>query len=154
MKKVIFLLLLLCSTVSFAQVHTVYCEMIGSGSLSGKSIKISFDFGEQGYYYKASDDNQIVDEEGKVIDFLSMIPALNYMADRGWKLHTAYSSAIKGQGGAETYRYILTKDLAPDESIMNGIILLGKYKEQERVQKERLRERQEKQKGTWDDVYK
>ncbi|WP_291528599.1 hypothetical protein [Bacteroides sp. UBA939] len=109
--------------------ETVYCELTGTSGFSGKSIKISFDFGEQGHYYRASDDNQLVDEQGKVIGFSSMISALNYMAKHGWKLHTAYSATVKGLGGAETYRYILTKELDSDQSIMDGITLLGRYKE-------------------------
>ena len=50
------------------------------------------------------------------------------MANRGWKLHTAFSAAVKGQGGAETYRYILFKEIGNGESIMDGIRLLGEYK--------------------------
>lgn len=94
MKKLLLVSMLLFSTYSFSQeLRTVYCEMIGTGSPSGRSIKISFDFGEQKYYYKASSDNQIVDADGEVIDFSSMIDALNYMANRGWKLHTAFCSS-------------------------------------------------------------
>lgn len=151
MKKALFLFVLMSLALSaHAQLRTVYCEMIGSGSPSGRSIKISFDFGEQKYYYKASNDNQIVDEEGKVIDFSSMIDALNYMADRGWKLHTAFSAAVKGQGGAETYRYILFKEIDRNESIMDGIRLLGEYKQEQKEEQER----KARKKGTWDDIYK
>jgi hypothetical protein len=136
MKRVLFLFLLVGMVCGVhAQQRTVYCEMIGSGSFTGKSIKISFDFGSQGFYYKASDDNQIVNEKGKVISFSSMIAALNYMAERGWELHTAYSASVKGQGGAETYRYILTKNIGPNESIMEGIKLLGEYKQKRKAEK-------------------
>ncbi len=155
MRKVLFIFVLMSlALAAHAQLRTVYCEMIGSGSPSGRSIKISFDFGEQKYYYKASSDNQIIDEDGKVIDFSSMIDALNYMADRGWKLHTAFSAAIKGQGGAETYRYILFKEIGNGESIMDGIRLLGEYKQEQKEEKGRKQAAEDSKKSGWDDVYK
>ena len=155
MKKLLLVSMLLFSTYSFSQeLRTVYCEMIGTGSPSGRSIKISFDFGEQKYYYKASSDNQIVDADGEVIDFSSMIDALNYMANRGWKLHTAFSAAVKGQGGAETYRYILFKEISNGESIMDGIRLLGEYKQEQKEEKEKKQAAEDAKKSGWDDVYK
>lgn len=156
MKKVLLLFMFL-SAMMYTQAQelkTVYCEMIGSGSPSGRSIKISFDFGEQKYYYKASTDNQIVDNNGKVIEFSSMINALNYMADRGWRLHTAFSAAVKGQGGAETYRYILFKEIVDNESIMNGIRLLEEIKQEQKEEREKIQEKESKKKSTWDDIYK
>lgn len=147
MKKILLLSMLLVSICSFAQNNkTVYCEMIGSGSFSGKSIKISFDFGSESFSYKADDDYQLVDEKGNAIRFSSMINALNYMSERGWKLHTAYSASVKGMGAQETYRYILVKELQEGEATLDGITLLGKFKEQ--------KEEKEKRKSTWDDVYK
>lgn len=138
MKKALFLFVLVgISCIAYAQQRTVYCEMIGSGNFTGKSIKISFDFGDQGFYYKASDDNQIINEKGKIVPFSSMIAALNYMSERGWELQTAYSASIKGQGGAETYRYILTKKIGPNENIMDGIRLLGEYKQKKKAERTR-----------------
>ena len=54
-----------------------------------------------------------------------MIEGLNYMSNRGWKLHSAYSAAVKGMGAQETYRYILMKEVTSIDSIMEGIRLLG-----------------------------
>lgn len=151
MKKLLFILMLLFSVCSFAQnVQTVYCEMIGSGNFSGNNIKISFDFGTEGFSYKASEDNQIVNEKGKPIRFSSMVEALNYMAARGWKLHTAFSASVKGMGAQETYRYILWKELLEGQSAMDGIFLLREYE----AQKKEKAELEERRKGTWDDVYK
>lgn len=151
MKKLLFILMLLFSICSFAQnVQTVYCEIIGSGNFSGNNIKISFDFGTEGFSYKASEENQIVNEKGKLIQFSSMVEALNYMAARGWKLHTAFSAAVKGMGAQETYRYILCKELLEGQSGMDGITLFREYK----VQKREKAEEEEMRKGTWDDIYK
>lgn len=159
MKKIVLALVLFYSTISFAQTtQTVYCEMIGSEIFSKKGFKISFDFGEQKYASRASDDNQIVNEEGKIINFPSMVAALNYMAYRGWKLHTAYVAARREEGRVETYRYILTKELDPNESATDGILLMGEYKKWQEKQIEKQRETpkgvDEKIKSTWDDLYK
>ena len=133
MKKVIFLFVLMSLALSaHAQLHATYCEIIGSGNFSGNKIKISFDFGNQGFSYRASD-NVIVDEKGTPIEFTSMIDALNYMSKFGWKLQTAYSASIKGMGAQETYRYIMMKEVNNEEDILDGIKLLGKHKEESEV---------------------
>lgn len=144
-------MMLLFSISSFAQIsQTFYCEMIGSGNFSGNKIKVSFDFGNQGFSYKSDDDNQIVDDKGEPIKFSSMIDALNYMSLRGWRLSTAYSATIKGMGAQETYRYILMKTVTDPKMLMEGIALLGEHKEQNREQQIE----NEKKKAGWDDMYR
>lgn len=127
MKKLLLLMLLFCTSFVYAQndktTQTFYCEMIGSGNFAGNKIKISFDFGMQAFGYRASNENQLLDEKGKSIQFLSMIDALNYMSAKGWKLHSVYSAAIKGTGAHETYRYILEKQGSDIISVMKGINL-------------------------------
>lgn len=126
MKKVLLLFMLLSLTlITSAQERTAYCEIIGSGNFSGNKIKISFDFGKQGFSYEASEKNIIVDDKGTVIEFSSMIDALNYMSFWGWELHTAFSAAIKGMGAQETYRYILKKRIGDEKDVLEGI----KFKE-------------------------
>lgn len=132
MKKTLFLFLFIVISIScFSQessTYTSYCEIVGSGNFSGNKIKISFDFGTQGFSYKASDNNTLVDEKGNELEFSSMIEALNYMAKLGWKLDVAYSSAIKGMGAQETYRYIIKKDVSNTDDIFKGIYIMGKVK--------------------------
>lgn len=127
MRKILLLILLLGTTLLYAQetgkTRTFYCEMIGSGNFSGNKIRISFDFGKQAFNYQASYENQLLDENGKAIQFLSMIDALNYMSNKGWKLHTVYTAAIKGNGAQETYRYILEKEGTDFTTVMEGIYI-------------------------------
>lgn len=127
MRKILLLVFLFGITLVYSQekekAHTFYCEMVGSGNFLGNKIKISFDFGKQAFKYQASDKNQLLDEEGKPIQFLSMIDALNYMSTKGWKLHTVYTAAIKGNGAQETYRYILEKQGTDLISVMQGIYI-------------------------------
>jgi hypothetical protein len=127
MRKLILLVFLFGITLLYAQekekTRTFYCEMIGSGNFSGNKIRISFDFGKQAFKYQASNENQLLDEDGKLIQFLSMIDALNYMSNKGWKLHTVYTAAIKGNGAQETYRYILEKEGTDFASVMEGIYM-------------------------------
>lgn len=155
MKKLLFIAVLLFSISSFAQdpwnpAH-IYCEMIGSGNFSGNNIKISFDFGNEGFSYKASDDNQLADEKGEAIKFSSMIDALNYMSARGWRLHTAFSAAVKGMGAQETYRYILVKELREGQSAMEGVSLVGDYKKSKN--ESRRSSTEEKPTHSNDDLY-
>lgn len=61
---------------------------------------------------------------------------------------------MKGQGGAETYRYILFKEIGNGESIMDGIRLLGEYKQEQKEEKEKKQAAEDAKKSGWDDVYK
>lgn len=150
-KRLFTLILFFLPALAFSQTKseykkTVYCEMIGTGNFSGNKIKISFDFGCQKFSYRASEDNMLVNDKGDPIDFLSMINALNYMAQKGWELHSVYSASIKGMGAQETHRYILMKKIDDDAEILDGIKLRGKFKEEQLNQK--------KEKRTFDDIYR
>ena len=64
-----------------------YCELIGLDKLVSSKKWTSVDYGT---HKKATADLRIKDENGKPINFVSMIAALNYLGDRGWEFVQAY----------------------------------------------------------------
>ncbi|GAB2197058.1 hypothetical protein [Sessilibacter sp. MAH4] len=86
----------------------VYCEVVGrSVGLIKKKIEINVDFGESiGWIERLTGGNPMKDSFGKIIQFNSMIDALNHMAKDGWLFVNAYSITLKDQN---VYHYIMRK---------------------------------------------
>lgn len=95
-----------CSAVD-AQ-NKIYCEVTGSENLFNKKVQVSIDFGQNSSYYK---DDRLVDENGDVIKFTTMIDALNYMASLGWEVVDGYMYVIEtGIAPMNVYKWLLERD--------------------------------------------
>lgn len=136
MKKLLLSLLLLIAISNVysqdsAKATQVYCEIVGTGNLTGTKVKIEIDFGQAKKYWTSSNDKFMVDETGKEIKFNSMVDAMNYMATFGW--HFAQAYVITEMGGMtkqNVYHYILSRNILPGEKINAGIITKKDFKEQ------------------------
>ena len=60
----------------------------------------------------------MVDENGQALEFNSMVDAMNYMGELGWKFVQAYVVTI---GNSNVYHWLLQKELSPEEAINAGI---------------------------------
>lgn len=130
MKKVFILVVavFLCA-VSFAQekenaekeLYKVYCEIIGETHKLSTKVDVELDFG-QAYKFWSSD-RRLYDESGKKIVFNSMLDAANYMARRGWVLEQAFPvvSVANGNSGSPEYHWIMSKMVANDSEITDGL---------------------------------
>lgn len=156
MKKLLFLSMLLFSISSFAQdpwnPTRVYCEIVGTGNLTGTKVKIEIDFGQAKKFWSGSNDKFLVDESGKEIKFNSMVDALNYMAQFGWRFEQAYvvteNSTMSKQN---VYHYLLSKELTGNEKVDAGIYTRGDYKDEKEEKQEESPK--EKRKRSNDDIY-
>lgn len=86
MRRITTLLIALLSfaTLYAEQPYKVYCSISGDVSVTNVNSQvgsISVDYGQERLYK-----SYLVDEQGKRIEFSSMIAALNYMAQQGWEL--------------------------------------------------------------------
>lgn len=122
MKKILFTLLLsflIGSTINAEEPTTrVYAELLGSGTnLLGlnKNVKVSVDLGQ---YQSITKGYQLQDDNGKDIKFNSMVAAMNYMGERGWKFQQAYVVTIKDQN---VYHWLLYKDIKDQDEITEGL---------------------------------
>lgn len=123
MKKLIFALCCLLLAVSgMAQTRRYYCEMIGRQVGFSREKKIVFDFGTtppRDIWGDVEGKLELVDANGEVIRFKSMIEALNFMSDRKWNFLQAYSSGIKEY---ELSHFLLYKDASSVDEAKEGLM--------------------------------
>ena len=113
MKKLVlsFALLIACLTmqaqsvddVPFSEIDTEYVQLVGVSKLFSNKVVISIDYGQE---RKMSTDTRVKDENGKVLDFNSMIDALNFMSKQGYEFVNAYTITA---GNQNVYNYIMRK---------------------------------------------
>ena len=111
------------------QPHKVYCEIISTsrGMFSNKT-SVELDFGQYASWWSA--DRNLVDENGKTIDFNSILDAVNYMAARGWVFEQMYVVQTFSKGDSETPAYpgIMSKEVTDSSQIMEGLQTRGDTK--------------------------
>lgn len=66
-------------------------------------VVIELDMGQERSFWKS---NNLKDETGKVKSFNSMMDAVNYMAEQGWELVSAYAVTSRNQ---DSYHYVMKK---------------------------------------------
>jgi hypothetical protein len=102
MKRILSLIIALaCATALYAQEPTiVYCSITGSHLASIKNGRIGPV--EVNYGQKSRRIKYLEDERGRRLSFDTMIEALNYMAELGWRLESTYTrfqpSILEGSG--------------------------------------------------------
>jgi len=96
--------------------YKTYCQIVGTGNLTGTKVKIEVDFGEKNNFWTMYKDKFLLDESGNKISFNSMIDAMNFMAKLGWKFEQAYVATKDN-----VYHYLLSKDITNDEQIKEGL---------------------------------
>ena len=85
----------------------VYCEILGKQQFLSKTVKVQIDFGQQTNLFA---DNRLVYEKGNVIEFNSMVDAMNYMGTMGWEFEQAYVvTAALGSTTLIVYHWLLSK---------------------------------------------
>jgi hypothetical protein len=127
--QIIIIALLLLSTNSItAQTKRYFCEIKGMEKGLSNGLKIVFDFGESSVYSVWSglkSKQQLVDENGKEIDFNSMVDAANYMSEKGWNFQQAYTSVYAGN---VIQHWIFYKEAETQEEAGKGIMTKENYK--------------------------
>lgn len=96
----------------------VYVEIVGKATNVlgiNSNCKVTVDFGQ---YQSGFKEYTIQDENGKDIKFSSMVDALNYMGERGWKFIQAY---VINHNNQNVYHYLLYKDVTNKDEILEGL---------------------------------
>ena len=129
MKKVAFTLFLLVTTLYSANAQTivapegkyeVYCDMISYNLWGAVGAKV--DMGSSPSKYT---DYEYIYEDGKEKRFTSMMSALDYMAKRGWHLHTIYvlQETLYNQKVENITHYLMVKFVTDDSQKREGLEL-------------------------------
>ena len=114
MKRFVFILasLIVFTLSASAQGRKVYCELLGTQKFMSTKVTISVDFGQERKFFG---DNRMVDENGNVQVFNSMVDAMNYMGSLGWEFEQAYVVTVGGGAGASNvYHWLLSKYVGED----------------------------------------
>lgn len=96
----------------------VYAELLGTGTNFlnlNKNVKVSVDLGQ---FQSATKAYTLLDENGKDIKFNSMVGAMNYMGERGWKFVQAYVVTVSNQN---VLHWLLYKDITDPVQMMEGL---------------------------------
>lgn len=119
------------------QYKIVFAELLGTHTNLlgiGKSATVEVDFGEEYFKWIPDNRNLLVDENGKAIKFNSMVDAMNYMGERGWKFEAAYVVTVANQN---VIHWLMSKVIPITENARKGIIqgrdLKKKKKKQEHL---------------------
>lgn len=113
-------LMLSVSTTASAEEPTqrAYAELLGTGTNFlnlNKNVKVSVDLGQ---FQSATKAYTLLDENGKDIKFNSMVAAMNYMGERGWKFIQAYVVTVSNQN---VLHWLLYKDITDPAQIKEGL---------------------------------
>jgi hypothetical protein len=128
--------------------NRVYAELLGYGTNFlglNKNVVVQVDLGQ---YQSAFKSYSLVDENGKSIKFNSMVAAMNYMGQRGWKFVQAYIVTTDKQN---VYHWLLFKDVTDDSQIYEGLMVSNTESAPEKAKKEK-KEKQKSPKDI-DDIY-
>ncbi|MFN8323062.1 MAG: hypothetical protein U0T74_10430 [Chitinophagales bacterium] len=83
-----------------------YCLIIGYAKLFSSKVTIHIDFGQKRKYFA---DSRLKDASGRLVEFESMIDALNFMNSKGWELYAAYPMT---SSSGSAYHYLLKRKLS------------------------------------------
>ena len=117
MKKLLILFALLIPIFCKAQTASpdtskakeVYCMVIATGKLFSNKVSIQVDFGQETSWWKGNHGEAIKNDSGNVVNFNSVIDALNYMASKGWIFVNAY--ALSEGSSGRVLNYVMRKPL-------------------------------------------
>lgn len=130
MKRLIFLCLgFLCFIPVQLEARKYFCEIKGTSKTLSAGLKIVFDFGESPVYSiwnGLKGKQKLVDENGKEIDFNSMVDAANYMSEKGWNFQQAYTSFYEGY---VIHHWIFYMEADSREEAGTGIMTKETYKQ-------------------------
>ena len=99
----------------------VYAQLSCEAQLFSTKVKVSIDFGQSTSWLFSMSESRLVDKNGKEIKFNSMIDALNYLTQFGWRFAQAYvvPKGSRDEVGGTTY-WILYKDVDDYSQISEG----------------------------------
>ena len=99
----------------------VYAQLSCEEQLFSTKVKVSIDFGQCTSWLFSMSESRLVDKNGKEIKFNSMIDALNYLTQFGWRFAQAYvvPRGTRDEVGGTTY-WILYKDVDDYSQISEG----------------------------------
>ncbi|HPX77014.1 MAG TPA: hypothetical protein PLW77_10560 [Bacteroidales bacterium] len=92
--------------IPLKDIDVEYVQIVGTSKFMSTKVVVYIDFGQSTKLFSGGKETVLKDENGKVMDFNSIIDALNFMAKNGYEFVDAYAIVLNNQ---YTYYYILRK---------------------------------------------
>lgn len=92
--------------VPLKDIDVEYVQIVGTQKLMSTKVIIQIDFGQRTKLFSLGKETVLKDEQGKPLDFNSMIDALNFMSENGFEFVSAYTITVNNQN---VYHYIMRK---------------------------------------------
>ena len=93
--------------IPLKDIDVEYIEIVGTSRALSDKINIQIDFGQNTKFFGTNKTKKILDETGEKVKFNSMIDALNFMNENGYKFVQAYAFAEEKQN---VYHYLMKKE--------------------------------------------
>lgn len=90
--------------IPLKDVDVEYVQIVGTSKLLSTKLTIQIDFGQRTKLFSSGKETIIKDENGKTLEFNSMIDALNFMSKNGYEFVNAYAITVSNQN---VYHYLL-----------------------------------------------
>lgn len=90
--------------IPLKDIDVEYVQIVGTSKLLSTKLTIQIDFGQHTKFFSSRNETIVRDENGKAIDFNSMIDALNFMSQNGFEFVNAYAIST---GNQNVYHYLL-----------------------------------------------
>ena len=107
------------------EMHFFYCEIVGTQKMLSNKVTVNIDFGQLN---KLASDQRLRNDKGEVIEFNSMVDAMNWMGARGWEFVQAY--VVITANSQNIYHWLLkksTKKMSEEEK--EGLFEIFKTKQ-------------------------
>lgn len=93
--------------IPIKDIDTQYVQIIGTSRVLSDKVNIQIDFGQNTKFFGSNKIKKILDKDGKIIKFNSMIDALNFMSANGYEFVQAFALEQENQN---VYHYLLKKE--------------------------------------------
>ena len=120
MRNLLITLFLIAPAFAFAQNDTSkyipreqYCMLTVTNRSFSTKVYISVDYGQETKYFGLNTNRAVKDSKGRIIDFNSVVDALNYMSSQGWLFVNAYPITDGG------FNYLMRKPLNQTNNLQN-----------------------------------
>ncbi len=113
----LFFLFLLIPAFGYSQTNESsveqYCELVAQNRILSRKVNIDVDYGDERKLFR---DYRLKDESGRLKKFNTVVDALNYMGQQGWKLVNAFL-VTEGTGATvnNVYHYVFKKEFSKEE---------------------------------------